>query len=152
MGTRSTYRIIEKGVYEGKLWQKKFILVYMQFDGYPNGHPLDTAKWLAGGKMINGIGMQDTGLVFNGASCLAAQFVAKYKTGVGSTYIEPMDHRGRCGEDYMYDIVVEDKKITMVAYENHSRWREKSRVKTKKLFEGTPQEYVEKYSEVEVEE
>ena len=153
MGTRSTYRFIEKGVYEGKPREDNFVLVYMQYDGYPDGHPLDTAKWLARGKMVNGIGMQDTGLLFNGVGCLAAQFIARYKNGAGGTYIYPMSHRCKAGENYVYDIVVDEtQKITMVAYENHTGY-DNGPVKVKKLFEGSPEEFISKFEKkVEVEE
>lgn len=148
MGTRSTYRLIEKGSYEGKTWKNTLALVYKQYDGYPEGHPIDTAKWLASGEMVNGIGMDSKGLIFNGAGCLAAQFIAENKDGAGGTYIYAPSHRGKCGENYLYDIIVDGKEITMVAYENNTSWNDNARVKAHKIFEGTPQEFVEKYEEV----
>lgn len=138
MGTRSTYRFIETSTNdEGKVSHKKIALVYFQYDGYPEGHPLNTAKWLASGKVVNGIGSGDIGLIFNGAGCLTAQFIAKHKDGPGGVYLEPVSSRGNCWEDYLYDIIIDfnTKSIIMIAYRNMK--------KKKKLFEGTPAEFVE---------
>lgn len=150
MGTRSTYRVIEKGVHQGKAWKNMFVLLYLQYDGYPSGHPSETAEWLAKGKLVNGLGSDQPELVFNGAGCLAAQLVAKHKDGPGGAYLYDMKHRGRCGEDYTYDIIVEhdgkdengrDKyKMTYVAYDVSGGWGDKP-VRFKKLFSGAPADF-----------
>lgn len=144
MSTRSTYRVIEKGVYEGKPWQSKLVLMYIQCDGYPEGHPVDTMKWLAKGKVVNGISSDTPKLAFNGAGCLAAQLVEKYKEGTGGTYLYDQRNRGRAGENYTYDIIVDSdtKEITTVAYEVNGGWGKK-RLTFKKLFTGTPAGFVE---------
>ena len=138
MGTRSTFRVIEtwKGP-EDKLKQNKIALMYVQFDGYPEGHPMETAEWLSTGQMVNGIGMDHKGLIFNGAGCLAAQLVAKYKDGPGGAYLYPMAHRGHSGEDYLYDIIVDfdTKSIRFKAFENYGK-------RPKKIFDGTPADFV----------
>ena len=135
MGTRSTYRVIDSYEYQEKIHNKKLVHVYFQYDGYPNGHPLDVAKWLSEGMLVNGIGIVDDRLIFNGAGCLAAQFISKYKDGPGGVYIQSADSFGESWEDYLYDIIVEGgKKIKMIAYENGD--------KRKMIFEGTPQEFV----------
>jgi hypothetical protein len=95
MGTRSTYKVIETYIEkrEGKPEKRitnDVVLMYRQYDGYPDGHPLETAEWLSGGKVVNGLGLDNKGLVFNGAGCLAAQLVAKFKDGPGGTYLYPM--------------------------------------------------------------
>ena len=121
MGTRSTYRVIEQYTDEktNKVVNQEICLMYLQFDGYPSGHPSETAEWLASGKVVNGLRMDEPQLVFNGAGCLAAQLVAKYKTSPGGCYLHPLKHRGKCWEDYVYDIIVkEDKTIEFVCYEN----------------------------------
>lgn len=139
MGTRSTYRIIQHyRDYDTKRpTNRTLVLVYMQYDGYPTGHPLKTAEWLASGKVVNGIPISSGALMFNGAGCLAAQFIARNKSGAGGTYLHPFEDRGNYGEDYMYDIIVdeENKDITMVAYDYDD----------KKIFEGKPEEFVAKY-------
>ena len=138
MGTRSTYRVRSKHTdpETNKTTVKDIALMYRQFDGYPSGHPLETANWLASGKMVNGFGHINEGdLVFNGPGCLAAQLVAKYKDGCGGTYLEPVSARGKCWEDYLYDIVVNTATlgITFIAYENNKR--------PKKIFEGLPEDF-----------
>lgn len=146
MGTRSTYRVIEQytDALTEKVHKQNLVLVYLQYDGYPDGHPLNTAEWLAKGKLVNGFGMVgEDEVVFNGAGCLAAQLVERYKDGTGGTYIHPLSHRGNCGEDYTYDIIVKDRKtIEIIAYD--VIWKGKQ--KFKKLFAGSPEEYVERYS------
>jgi FlaA1/EpsC-like NDP-sugar epimerase len=116
--------------------------VYRQYDGYPTGHPLETAEWLATAKVVNGLSMGETQLVFNGAGCLAAQLIAKFKDGPGGTYIHSLDSRGQSWEDYLYDIIVkEDRTIEFVCYENDETPNE--------IFRGTPAEFVAKYEKVE---
>ena len=133
MGTRSTYRIINSA-------GKPIALVYFQYDGYPDGHPLETAKWLSRRKVVNGftIGAK---LVFNGAGCLTAQLIKKFKKGPGNVYIESIGDRGRLDEEYTYDIVVTNGGIQYIAYE--VGWG--SNIRFKEIFRGTPQEYIKAY-------
>jgi hypothetical protein len=141
MGTRSTYRIIEQYTDDKthKVVNQEICLMYRQFDGYPSGHPCETAEWLASGQVVNGFGSNETKLIFNGAGCLAAQLVAKYKTETGGTYLNPLKHRGKCWEDYLYDIIVkEDHSIEFVCYENGKRKTE--------VFRGSPSDFVLQYS------
>ena len=141
MGTRSTYRIIEQYTDDKthKVVNQEICLLYRQFDGYPSGHPCETAEWLASGQVVNGFGSNETKLIFNGAGCLAAQLVAKYKTETGGTYLNPLKHRGKCWEDYLYDIIVkEDHSIEFVCYENGKRKTE--------VFRGSPSDFVLLYS------
>ena len=141
MGTRSTYRIIEQFTDEetNKVINQEICLMYRQFDGYPSGHPCETAEWLSTGKVVNGFSSKETELIFNGAGCLAAQLVAKYKTEPGGTYLNPLKHRGKCWEDYLYDIIVkEDQTIEFVCYENGKRKTE--------VFRGSPSDFVLHYS------
>jgi len=137
MGTRSTYRVIEKFRENGKVIDDKIMLMYVQYDGYPDGHPKDTAEWLASGRVVNGIGMNDNGLIFNGAGCLAAQLVARFKTGAGGAYLYPMKHRGNSGEDYLYDIIVDSAthEIEFIAY---SCGYKRHRI----IFKGYPIDFV----------
>ena len=135
MGTRSTYRFIEQYKNEqNKIESNAIALVYFQYDGYPSGHPSETAEWLASGKVVHGYGMTDT-LQFNGAGCLIAQFIAKYKAGVGGVYVNRLDSRGQSWEDYLYDVIVkEDNTIEFVCYENNETPTE--------IFRGSPAEFV----------
>jgi hypothetical protein len=143
MGTRSTYRIIEQYKNEdGSTENNELVLIYRQYDGYPTGHPMETAEWLSTGTVVNGLGMDESRLVFNGAGCLAAQLIARFKDGPGGTYIHSLSSRGECWEDYLYDIIIkEDKTIEYVCYDNVDDKPE--------LFRGTPQEFVTKYEKVD---
>lgn len=150
MGTRSTYRVIEKGVHEGKAWKNLFVLLYIQYDGYPSGHPVETAEWLASGQVVNGLSSGQPELVFNGAGCLAAQLVAHHKTEAGGAYIYPIASRGKCGEDYVYDIIVDSdaKTIEFIAYYVNGGYGDKP-LRFKKLYKGTPAGFVEWVKEEE---
>lgn len=148
MGTRSTYRIIEKYRDEkGKTVTEPLTLVYFQYDGYPSGHPMETAEWLATAKVVNGFSMptenEEPPLVFNGAGCLAAQFIAKYKNGVGGVYIHTLSSRGKSWEDYLYDIIVDadTKEIEYVCYENDGGRSPK--------FRGKPEDFVKHFQKQE---
>ena len=149
MGTRSTYRIIEQhttGKKVKKIKNDELVLIYRQYDGYPTGHPLETAEWLSTGKIVNGFGVTENQLVFNGAGCLAAMLIGRLKEGqTGNTYIHSLKSRGECWEDYLYDIIVkEDYSIEYVCYDN-------SEVGQPELFRGTPSDFVTKYKKEEVE-
>jgi hypothetical protein len=143
MGTRHTYRIIENYTWhsadETEVQSEELMLLYGQYDGYPNGVPTQVAKFIAKGTMTNGYSTTDDSIVFNGAGCMAAQLVAHLKEGVGTYYIHSLSSRGTCGEDYLYDIIVDhnEHSIVMVGYHNDERRTE--------FFRGTPQEFVEKY-------
>jgi hypothetical protein len=146
MGTRSTYRVIEQWTDDktGKIKNENLVLVYLQYDGYPTGHPIDTAEWLSTGLVVNGYSPGEEKLVFNGAGCLAAQLVGKYKTGTGGCYIQSLSSRSKSWEDYLYDIIVkEDKSIEYVCYENGKR--------PKEIFRGSPADFVIKYQKEDVE-
>jgi hypothetical protein len=145
MGTRSTYRVIEQWTDDktGKIVNQDICLIYVQYDGYPTGHPMETAEWLSTGKVVNGYSTSEE-LQFNGAGCLAAQLVAKMKTGTGGVYLQTLKSRGNSWEDYLYDIIIkEDKSIEYVCYENGSRKVE--------IFRGSPAEFVKKYQKEDVE-
>jgi hypothetical protein len=144
MGTRSTYRVIEQFKDDkGKTINQDICLMYLQYDGYPSGHPTETAEWLASGTVVNGIGSNEKRkLIFNGAACLAAQLVAKYKNGPGGCYLQPLKSRGNSWEDYLYDIIIkEDNSIEYVCYENGSRKKE--------IFRGSPLDFVSHFAKQE---
>lgn len=139
MSTRSTYRVSSSHTDKetGKTKVTHYCLVYVQCDGYPEGHPVETAQWLSTGEVVNGIPFTDKPkLLFNGPGCLAAQLVARLKDGVGNTYLNPLSSRGNCWEDYLYDIIVgDDNKITFVARSNHG--------KKKVFYSGSPDGFIE---------
>ncbi len=146
MGTRSSYRVIETYKDDKISKRDNFMSMYVQFDGYPGGHPLEVAQWLSEFKVVNGIPLSEKEeKLFNGGGCLAAQLVAFMKKGVGGVYLQPLKARGNESEEYLYDIVVDFDKLEVkfIAYENND--------KPEKIFEGSPAEFVEKYSKKDVE-
>jgi len=146
MSTRSTYRVIEKGEYGSKKWANKLVLLYIQMDGYPSGHPSEIAEWLASGTVVNGLGInQKEQLLFNGAGCLAAQLVEKMKDGPGGAYILPIQHRGKCDEEYVYDIIVDSntQTIEFIAYYVTSGGYDNKPPRFKKLYSGAPAGFAE---------
>ena len=142
MGTRSLTTFIEP--YQdknGKQKNEKIVTMYRQYDGYPNGHGIDLAEFLASGTMVNGFGLNEEKLVFNGMGCLAAQVIAHFKKGVGGFYL----HRGgatNCGEEYRYEVITNGagQDITLRCYDVYDK---------KWIFEGTPKEFIQKYKKVE---
>jgi hypothetical protein len=135
MGTRSTYRFSRELEDDSK---EHLVLVYFQYDGYPKGHPLDTAKWLSKAIIVNGFGTTAVTHTYNGIECLAPAFISEVRKSIGSVYIYPMDERGLCGEDYMYDIILtKTNELKMIVCNQ----------KEEVLFDGTPNEYIKKYSE-----
>ncbi len=147
MGTRSSYRVIETYKDDKKKKRRNEIMsMYVQYDGYPDGHPLEVAQWLSGGKVVNGFSLDEKNeLVFNGGGCLAAQLVALLKKDTGGVYLQSPKSRGNSWEEYLYDIVVDSNnfEVKFIAYENYE--------KIVKIFEGSPAEFVEKYSKKDVE-
>jgi hypothetical protein len=147
MGTRSTYRIIEKSEDQ----ETPICLIYMQYDGYPTGHPMEVAKWLSKARVVNGFNSQDKDeLVFNGAGCLAARLISFLKKDqIGNCYMECLDSRGSCGEDYMYDIVVSRTVESDYSskYQLNMIMSDSDGVET---FSGTVSDFVENYSKATV--
>ena len=81
MGTHS-YIIMR--VKHGETWVV-YCKLYQQYDGYPEGVGMDLLNFLVVKKLVNGFG--DDPNQANGAGCLFAQIVAKFKNGVGGAYI-----------------------------------------------------------------
>jgi hypothetical protein len=100
MGTRSlTF------VKDGDLKSKNTICMYRQFDGYPSGHGVELAEFLAGYVIINGIGSNLPKKCANGMDCLSAQIVAhfKNKSPLGGIYLCPTDTKD-AGQEYEYTV------------------------------------------------
>jgi hypothetical protein len=140
MGTRSSYLIQDKS---GKK-QRKIANVYFQYDGYPEGHPSDVCGWLTQSKVVNGFG-EKSELIFNGAGCFAAQFVAKFKDKTGNVYLESIESYGHCGEDYLYEInFLDNYEIEFVATKDHFDSDTKDFIWTE-IFRGHPKDFYERY-------
>lgn len=145
MSTRSLTSVIEKYNHEGKSRKQVLMTMYRQSDGYLEGMGSDLAEFLDGSKVVNGIGVGETNEkpVFNGAGCLAAQLVAHFKQGAGGYYIVKAGSINH-GEEYRYEIIVneDDKTVTLKAFEVGYMKGDKYINKTRKLFEGSPHEFL----------
>lgn len=97
MGTRCL-TFVEDGL------GRRVVCMYRQFDGYPSGHGMELAKFLSPFTIVNGIGGDARyGKVANGAGCLAAQMVQKFKDSVGGFYLYPTDTTD-AWQDYEYHV------------------------------------------------
>jgi hypothetical protein len=122
MGTRSTTKFYSEVV---------LLSVYQQWDGYINGVGHDLARWLSDKKVINGYGMQtrEEGYA-NGMGCLAAQYVADMKGGIGGFYLTTPTDR----QEYNYQVRYADGQFNIKV----KRWDS-----NRAIFDGTPQELLE---------
>lgn len=143
MGTRSLTTFIETYKDDsGKQKKAEIVTMYRQYDGYPEGHGLDLAQFLAQGKLVNGIGMNDT-IVFNGMGCLTAQVVAHFKDGAGGIYLQRANKNS--WENYRYHVIgdFDTKEITIKILEVGYMKGDKYYKGTRTIFEGTPQKMLE---------
>ena len=90
----------------------KLVCMYRQFDGYPSGHGAELAEFLAGGKLVNGLGVGDNTGLFNGMDCLAAQLVAHFKKGAGGIYLLPTRTED-ADQDYEYHVHEVDGSVVV---------------------------------------
>ena len=139
MSTRSLVRFAkrEDGVSFSEHPEKVEVQCYKHYDGYPQGHPLDIAKWLIGFKIVNGIGGRDI-RVANGLGCLAAQYIAAFKMEAGDLYIEPQSNLHMDIEYITYVWGTENKDIWMSIFDENEE---------KCIFVGKPQELIDKYDD-----
>jgi len=128
MGTRSTIKFYSE-------WDNKAVLlsVYQQYDGYIRFVGHDLARWLSDKKVINGIGpgeiTRENGYA-NGMGCLAAQYVADMKGGIGGFYLTTPKDR----QEYNYQVRYADGQFNIKV----KRWDS-----NRAIFDGTPQELLE---------
>jgi len=141
MGTRSTTLFVTRyrDSKTSEIKEQKVCKIYRQMDGYPDGHGLDMANFLNTGILVNGISFMNNDLrQFNGMGCLAASVVAELKTGPGIIYMIPITQGG---EEYNYKVIADEtaedqsRKI-LIRVSNSSN---------RKIFEGTPKEFIEKF-------
>jgi len=143
MGTRSLTTFIETYKDDnGKQKKEEIVTMYRQYDGYPEGHGLDLAQFLAQGKLVNGITLNDT-IVFNGMGCLTAQVVAHFKDGAGGIYLQRANKDS--WENYRYHVIgdFDTKELTIKILEVGYIKGDKYYKGTRTIFEGTPQEMLE---------
>jgi len=109
MGTRSLTFVTENEA-------MPIMCMYRQMDGYPSGHGLELAEFLAPITIVNGIG-DGNAIVANGAGCLAAQIVAHFKDGPGGIYLHRPNKHMDCWQDYEYWIDVKSDGIHVRVFE-----------------------------------
>lgn len=128
MGTRSLTVFLDE-------WNgSEIVVMYKQFDGYPEGYGLDLANYLKDFNVVNGISLAETRKIANGMSCLAAQVIANFKDGPGEFYLHPAGTRD-CGEEYIYIVYAnEDSNISIKCYDVYEE---------KQLFDIPANEYTE---------
>ena len=116
MGTRSLTTFKEDHTNE------EIVVLYRQYDGYPEGHGIDLFRFLNKMNMVNGIVGGEKRKISNGMSCLAAQMVSYFKEEPGGFYLYRADTRD-VGEEYVYTIYVENAhknimiKVEKTAYD-----------------------------------
>jgi len=144
MGTRSLTFVTKTGTYSdtGKKYKEKYICMYRQYDGYPDGHGQDLIDFLVSGTMVNGLGMNQGEIVFNGTGCLAAQIVANFKEGAGGIYLYPTNTKN-AGQDYEYHVNfnADTQKLIVDVRENGYMRGKKYCSGTRSLFKGEPKEF-----------
>jgi len=136
MSTRSLVRFAkrEEGVSFSEHPERVEVQVYKHYDGYPEGHPVDLAKFLNGFNIVNGLG-QDTHKVSNGLGCLAAQYVSAFKEQAGDVYIENPDTEHDWIEYITYVWGTDNKDIWMSIFDTDEGC----------IFVGKPQQLIDKY-------
>ena len=103
----------------------------------PEGHGHELAEFLNSGKVVNGLGMDEKQKVFNGAGCMAAQMISHFKgDSAGGIYIYPNSTKD-AWQNYEYHVLVDftTKDVTLTCYQSGKR--------KKKLFEGSPEKFIE---------
>ena len=137
MSTRSLVRFAtrEEGVSFSEHPERVEVQVYKHYDGYPQGHPVDLAKFLNGFSVVNGLGM-DTNRVANGLDCLAAQYIAAFKQDAGDLYVENPDVEHMDIEYITYVWGDYGKGIWMSIFDVYDK---------ECIFVGKPQQLIDKY-------
>jgi len=139
MGTRSHTLVIGGFPTEEP---ETYVGIYRQYDGYPQGHGLDIAKFLSGMTVTNGIRTDTTQRIANGPGCLAAQIVAHLKESPGGIYLEPPQWLGQ--EEFIYEIEAifpndfdVSGRIFLTAWEGSKE--------NDPFFTGTPDDFIKQF-------
>lgn len=114
MGTRALTYVYDRED------SKPMVCMYRQMDGYPSGHGKDLADFMAGGKLVNGLGLNNT-QVFNGMGCFAAALVAHFKDGPGGIYLHRPLLTLKVWQEYEYHISTPDDKQFHIIVKNDER-------------------------------
>ena len=138
MATRSLVRFAERkeGVSFSEHPERIEVQVYKHYDGYPEGHPVNLARFLKGFNIVNGVPYPEPDRIANGLGCLAAQYVAAFKEQPGDLYIENPDTQHGDIEYVTYVWGDDGKSIWMSIFDTYEK---------KCIFVGKPQELIDKY-------
>ncbi len=135
MGTRSLTVVVDTSDNE------EICVLYRQYDGYPGGHGKELAKFLASGKLVNGLGGGTPYRAqFNGVTGLAARIVHHFDPTEGGFYLHAGGTRD-CGEEWTYEV----RATTPMDWSSPSIKDAPIEVVVKnyddvEVFRGTPQE------------
>ena len=137
MGTRSLTTFKEDHNNE------EIVVLYRQYDGYPEGHGVDLFRFLNNMNMVNGMSPEEKRKTSNGMSCLAAQMVSYFKEEPGGFYLYRADTRD-VGEEYVYTIYVDDDKNSIMVKVEKTAYDENFKNKSMKvIFDGSVDSYKE---------
>ena len=138
MSTRSLVRFAkrEEGVSFSEHPERVEVQIYKHYDGYPQGHPLELAKFLKDFKIVNGVPYPEPDRVANGLGCLAAQYVAAFKMKAGDIYVESPDTERDWIEYITYVWGDDGKGIWMSIFDTYS---------DECIFVGKPEALIDKY-------
>ena len=111
MGTRSLT------TFNDEYDNEEIVVLYRQYDGYPQGHGRELFEFLNEMVVVNGIGMNNPPKIANGMDCLAAQVISHFKgSEVGGIYLHKSGTRD-IGEQYVYTIYINEGTL-MIKMEN----------------------------------
>ena len=97
---------------------KRYLVVYFQFDGYLDGVGKDLIKFIKSVIMVNGISTREEkgSYICNGFGCMCARYLSIVKTKPGDVYVLPSD-TNEYSEDvaFIYRVRQEDINLTLSA-------------------------------------
>lgn len=134
MGTRSHTNFIDVNNNANDL----VCTIYQQYDGYVAYLGKNIAEFLSGKEIVNGYSGLDVTQA-NGIGCLIAQYIAKFKDGIGNLYvIKPKESNLAIGGwlEYVYNIYVHEEK------QGAEQYRIEVISRSGKIFDGNLKEYI----------
>lgn len=119
------------------------LIMYKQYDGYPEGTGLAIAKACINKdgkelKLVNGFNNEHTQA--NGIGCLAATIIKNLKNGCGNVYLCEGKDKDISDLDYYYTVSPSNKNIGNIIITCYNANDNKLQ------FKGTPKEWIKKYN------
>lgn len=127
MGTKSEIYVQDD---EGNI----YVIIYTQFDGYPEGVGAQLIDFLDGMHIVYGINFNQPERKANGVGCLSSQLVKYLKDSVGGIYLRPFK-KIKPEFEYTYILTVKDlgkEPFYLIVYDYED-----------KIFEGNFDEFKE---------